>query len=421
MHPLKKAVKEHPLMNTLLSVKGNPKLLLLMEPLWGIPFYLIAPFVTLYMQARGITDIQIGILLSVGMAIQTVFASFGGILTDKIGRKKMSIITDALGWGVPTLIWSVSGNFWMFLLAAVFNSAEQIAQTAWVCLLNEDAEEEHIVNIWSWVLIAGQISVFFAPVSGLFIRNTSIIAVMRVLYLIFALSMFVKAFITYRFATETKRGKVRMQETKGQSIFRMFADYSRLIPKIFENKATVLTLFVMIGLRCTSMITDSFFPLYATSKLHVEESLLAIFPIFRAVVVLVFFFAASKVLDRISFKIPLVVGLVSYTLCQVLLILCKPGNLLVLFIYAFIEAVSFALVVPRKEAMLVYYVDAKERARILSLLLTVTLLISTPFGYIAGKLSSMNRQYPFYLSVTIFAIMAVVILVSKMKKSEAGR
>ena len=406
-------------MNTLLSVKGNPKLLLLMEPLWGIPFYLITPFVTLYMQARGITDIQIGILLSIGMAVQTVFASFGGILTDKIGRKKMSIITDALGWGVPALIWSVSGNFWMFLIAAVFNSAEQIAQTAWVCLLNEDAEEEHIVNIWSWILIAGQISVFFAPVSGLFIRNTSIIAVMRVLYLIFALSMFAKAFITYRFARETKRGKIRMQETKGLSILRMFAEYSRLIPRIFENKATVLTLFVMIGLRCTSMITDSFFPLYATSKLHVEESLLAIFPIFRAVVVLVFFFAASKVLNRISFKIPLVAGLVSYTLCQVLLIMCKPGNLWVLFIYAFVEAVSFALVVPRKEAMLVYYVDVKERARILSLLLTVTLLISTPFGYIAGKLSSVNRQYPFYLSVTIFAVMAVVILLSKMKKSES--
>ena len=419
MQRLKEATKKHPLMNTLLSVRGNPRLLLFQEPLWGIPFYLIAPFVTLYMQARGITDIQIGILLSTGMAIQVVCSFCGGILTDKFGRKKMAIITDSLGWAVPALIWSISGNFWMFLLATTFNSLEQVAQTAWVCLLNEDAKEEHIVDIWSWVLIAGQISVFFAPISGLFIRNTSIISVMRVLYLTFAIFMFTKAFLTYRFATETARGKIRMEETKGQSIFQMFAGYGKLVPEIFKNKATVLTLFVMIGLQCTTMITNNFFSLYTTSKLHVEESLLAIFPIFRAIVVLVFFFAMPKIMDKIPFKILLVTGLLLYTICQIMLIICPPGNLAILLAYAFLEAISFSLVIPRKEAMLVYYVDNKERARILGLMLSIALLISTPCGFIAGKLASIDRQYPFYLNATIFAIMSIVILFSKLKKANS--
>jgi len=416
MNQFKAAVKQHPLINTLLTVEGNPKVLLFIEPLWGIPFHLIAPFITLYMSVQGITDIEIGLLLSISTVIQVFFSSFGGILTDKYGRKKVTMVGDFFGWTIPCLIWSISGNFWLFLIAMSFNALEQVNQTAWVCLLNEDAKSDQIVNIWNWVLIAGQISLFFAPISGLFIRNTSIVAVMRVLYFIFAIFMLIKNIITYRYAKETTQGKIRMEESKGQSIFQMFIEYGRLIPQIFKNKATVLTLIIMIGLNWTNIVTSNFFALYATSNLRITEGLLAVFPIFRAVIMLIFFFAAPKILDKISLKIPMVVGLLSYVICQVMLILCPPENLIVLFIYAFIDALAFALVVPRKEAMLVYYVDDNERARILSLLLTVTLLISTPFGYIIGLLSSANRQYPFYLNGAIFAVMAIILMISKMGK-----
>jgi len=413
MNSLKQSFKKHPLIHTLLTAKGNPKVLLLMEPLWGIPFHLIAPFTALYMQALGISDIQIGILLSVGTVIQVIFSSFGGILTDKLGRKPTTMLGDFFGWVVPCLVWAFSGNFWMFLIAIAFNGFEQVNQTAWVCLLNEDAEREHIVNIWNWVLIAGQISLFFAPISGLFIKKTSVVVVLRVLYFSFAVFMFIKNILTQKFVTETKQGIIRKKESKHQSVKQMLAEYKDVFPLILKNKSTLLTLFIMIGLHCASMISNNFFSLYVTSNLSISESLLSIFPIFRAVVMLVFFFAAPKILDRLPFNIPMSVGLGGYIICQLLLIFCPPGNLIFLFLYALIDAVAFALVIPRKEAMMVYNIDEKERARILSLLLTITLILSTPFGYIIGLLSSMNRQYPFYLSTAFFVVMFVLVAFSK--------
>jgi len=421
MNQLKKTAETHPLIHTLLTVKGNPKVLLFLEPLWGIPFYLIAPFVTLYMQAQGISDIEIGLLLSIGTAMQVFCSPFGGILTDKFGRKKMTLFSDFFGWALPCFIWSISGNFWLFLLAAAFNSIEQISQTAWVCLLNEDAESDQIVNIWNWVLIAGQISLFLAPISGLFIRNTSVVTVMRVLYLVFGISMVVKNIITYRYTNETKQGKIRIKECKGQPIFHMVIEYVKLIPEIFKNKATGLTLFVMICLHCTNMVKNSFFSLYVTSNLGIAQGVLAVFPIFRAAVMLLFFFAAPKLLAKISLKVTMVAGVALFTVAQVILVLSEPENLLVLFIYAFIDAVAFALVIPRKEAMLVYFVDNQERARIVSLLLMLTLLVSTPFGYIAGKLSSMNRQYPFHLIMIVFVVMTIVLLMSKMENKQSAK
>ena len=55
-----------------------------MEPLWGIPFNLITPFATLYMYSQGVTDVQIGLILSIAMVVQVIFSFFGGILTDKL-------------------------------------------------------------------------------------------------------------------------------------------------------------------------------------------------------------------------------------------------------------------------------------------------------------------------------------------------
>ena len=63
-----KRLRKHPLVEVLARNGGNPRTLVLIEPLWGIPYNLIAPFATLYMYTQGITDVQIGTILSVSMA-----------------------------------------------------------------------------------------------------------------------------------------------------------------------------------------------------------------------------------------------------------------------------------------------------------------------------------------------------------------
>ena len=95
-----RSLKEHPLLQVLAANGGNPRTLVLIEPLWGIPYNLIAPFATLYMYTQGITDVHIGLILSVTMVVQVLFSFFGGILTDKLGRKYTTMIGDFFGWSL---------------------------------------------------------------------------------------------------------------------------------------------------------------------------------------------------------------------------------------------------------------------------------------------------------------------------------
>ena len=58
-------MKKHSLFTTLQNLKGNPRGCVYTEPLWGIPFNLYVPYVSVYMLALGVSKEQIGLIASI--------------------------------------------------------------------------------------------------------------------------------------------------------------------------------------------------------------------------------------------------------------------------------------------------------------------------------------------------------------------
>ena len=414
-----KSLQKHPLIQVLKHNKGNPRTLILMEPLWGIPFNLIAPFATLYMYTQGITDVQIGLILSIAMLVQVFFSFCGGIIADKLGRKFTTMMGDVCGWGIACLIWAVSGNFWLFLIAVLFNCFEQINQTAWFCLLIEDADPKDMLGIYTWVNIGGLVAIFFAPITGLLINRFTLVPVIRVLYLIFAINMLIKVVITARYCDETRQGKIRMAETKGVAISQMFYEYKGLIFKVLKNKEILKVISISVILHIAYLVSNSFFGLYVTQRLGIADRYLAFFPILNAAVMLLFMVGLQHRLEFVKFRIPMWAGLVLYALCAVFLILMPVGNVLLITIYVFATAVAGSLVLPRKDALLQLTIDPEERARINSLITSFTIAFASPFGYFSGWLSSIDRRLPFAFIFTIF--IAAIIIVGRIRDPEFGK
>ncbi len=389
-----------------------------MEPLWGIPYNLIAPFATLYMYTQGITDVQIGLILSVAMVVQVFFSFFGGILTDKLGRKWTTMLGDFFGWCVACVIWAASDNIWLFLLAVIFNSFEQINQTAWFCLLIEDAEPKDLVGIYTWVNIGGLIAIFFAPLSGLFISSHSVVPVLRVLYLVFAANMLIKGVITYRHCDETHQGKLRIAETKDISVLKMLQEYRHLVPAVLKNREIVKVVSVSVMLYIANIVSVNFFSLYVTQRLGIAESYLAFFPILNAAVMLTFMVGVQHRMDAVKFRIPLWIGLVLLATGSLLLILAPIGSIVMIVLYVFVVAVALALIAPRKDALIQLNIEPKQRARINSLIMATTIAFSSPFGYLAGWLSSMDRRLPFVFNFILFIV--AIVIVGRIKDPEFG-
>ena len=411
------SIKRHPLMDVLITSKGNTKTLLLSEPLIGIPFELLAPFVTLYMFAQGISEVQIGIILSTTMVGQVFFSFFGGIIADKLGRKKATIISESVGWGLACFVWTISNNFWLFMIAVLLNSSDRIAMNSWQCMIVEDADQKKMLGIYTWVNIASLVAVFFAPIAGILIEAYSLVPVIRGIYLFFGINMVIKFFITLRLCTETTQGKIRIEETRSVPVKTLVLEYSnQVLPKIFRSSATVKIVLISAILHITTMIRNSFFGIYVTTKLDVAEGYLAFFPILNAVVMLIFMFGVQHKMEQVKDKIPLWIGLSVFAICKLMLILIPSGNMLLIVLYLLFIAISNALVTPRAQAMMQIAIDPHERARIMAIVMACTIAFAAPFGFFAGFLSSLDRRLPFVFAALLFVI--AMVIVGRIKDEE---
>ncbi len=299
-------------------------------------------------------------------------------------------------------------NFWFFLAAGVINSLWRIADNAWTCLLVEDADKSQLVDIYTWISIANILSGFAAPLTGLFISVFTLVPTVRGLYLFAAVMFTVKALITYRMTEETQQGLVRLQETRHESVLHILGGYRGVLRDVLRSPRTLYTAGIMLVMSIYGIISGSFWAILVTEKLRVPAAVIAVAPFIRSAIMLVFFFVVMPRLNRMHFQAPLVVGLVGLAASQVVLITTPELGYPLLFVSVLMESCSLAAVRPLVNQLTVLAVDAKERARIQSLLFVGIILVSSPFGWIAGALSDISKDWPFILTTLLLAAGAVL-------------
>jgi MFS family permease len=401
-------LKNHSLITTLKSLTGNPRGCVYTEPLWGIPFNLYAPYISIYMVALGLSDKQIGLIVSISWSFQIVLALLSGVVTDKLGRRRTTLIFDILAWSVPAVISAIAQNFWYFVAAGIINSVWQITHNSWTCLLVEDADQNQLVDIYTWIHIANQLVGFVAPLAGLLIGVFTLVPTVRGLYIFAAIMFTLKAVVTYQMTQETGQGKVRMHETRHQSLMSVLREYRGVLQDLLRAPQTLYTAGIMLIISISNVITGSFWGIIVTERLHIPAQNLAIFPFVKSAVMLFFFFMVMPRFNKMHYKLPLVIGFLGFVVSQLLLITAPERSYLFLIVSVFLEACCFATINPLMDQMAVLTIDPKERARIQSILYVGIILITSPFGWIAGNLSGLDKSLPFILNIALFGGGAVL-------------
>jgi MFS family permease len=121
-----------------------------------------------------------------------------------------------------------------------------------------------------------------------------------------------------------------------------------------------------------------------------------------------FFFLVMPRLNKMHYKVPMVVGFLGFVASQLVLIAAPDHGYSFLIVSVFLEACSFAAVSPLADQMVALTINPQERARILSIVYVVIILLTSPFGWIAGTLSARNKNLPFILNIALFATGAVL-------------
>jgi MFS family permease len=397
-------MKTHPMIRTMLNFTGNARGCVITEPLNGIPANLVAPYISVYMLAIGLNEPQIGALLSIGWGFQLLVAIFSGVITDKMGRRKASLIFDILASSIVTVFYAIAQNYWYFLAAAIIGSTIRITQNSWTCLMVEDTEPDELIDVFSWIQIFCLLSGYFVPLAGLMIKNLDLVPAMRILLSIASVSYTIKAVLTYLLTTETRQGMIRMEATKNVSIFSSLKEYKGVFSLLWQNSSTLITLSIMTVMSITTLINGTFWSVIVTEKIGIPAENIAMFPFVKSIVLLFFFFEVIPRIKRFGFKIPLMIGFLGFLLSQLILVLVPIGGYWILMISIVLEAGSMSTLFPLVDQMTILTIDAKERARIQSILYVTIILITAPFGWIAGILSAQEKALPFLLNIVLLGL-----------------
>jgi MFS family permease len=404
---MKNFLLKHQLLRTLFDLRGNPRACVYTEPMWGLSMNLCLPYATVYMLAFGMNDIQVGIVTSIYMFSQMIFAFLSGAIVDKLGRRKSTVIFDFLAWSLPCLIWASSQGFWFFVVAALLNGTMKITTVSWDCLLVEDAPKDKITHIYSWVMISGNLSALFAPISSILVSQLTLIPAIRILYINAFIIMTAKLIILYKFSTETAVGKIKREATRGMSWGEMMSGYKGALSKILASRGTLFALVISILVEIVGMLGMTFWQIIASRRIGVPDTLLPIFPMVRSILSIILFFTIIAHFKQSKLKWPLFGGFFSSIISCILLISITNTGIwgyVILSVSLVFEALGVAVLSTLRESLVAIHVDHTERSGIMALLQTTVMLVSVPFGYIGGLLSNVSRILPFVLCIALLLI-----------------
>lgn len=400
------------LFRTLTELRGNARACVYTEPMWGFSMMLCLPYASVYMLALGIGDAEIGLLSSIGMLSQVAFGLLGGVITDKSGRRRTTAIFDFIAWCIPCLIWMFAQNFWFFLGAQLINGAWKVTQNSWDCLLVEDVEKEKITRVYSLITVASNLSALFAPIASLLVARYSLVPAVRILYLNAFIVMSAKIIILYKSSHETETGVIRMRETRGKSSLSLLAGYGKVIRIIADSRGSIFSLVIAALVGAVGMVNTTFWQVIANKKLLVPDAALPFFPMLRSFLAMFFLFTVIPgVMASKSLKRPLLFGFASYLIGQSILVLIPaPQGGLDIWGYAFLclslifDGFGAGILAMLAESLVALHVDKNERARVMAIQHTIIMLVSAPFGWISGILSSVSRTLPFTLTVILLLL-----------------
>ena len=409
-------------------LKGNTRVCVAAEPLWGIPFVLYNFYLSLYMRAHGVTDQQIGFLISLGFISAVVFSFFGGIVTDALGRKRTTLIFDLFAWPISILLYMLADRFWMFALATVVGGALRIVMVSWHLLIVEDAGTEERVAAYNLINMINICTGVITPLGGILVRSLGIIAGERILLGFAVVSMTVMIFLRNHYIKETTLGREILAERRRARHFHprsVFLFYGRIFEALRDEPqrklvlaATILfSTYVPIG-----TFSSLYYAPYLTEVLGLSKHVISILGSVSSVVLFL-------VLAVLAPRIPsgrrlwaMIAGLLIQITSLLLFIIIPRHSLAWALVCAAVFAVGYGLLRPFLDAMLAEVTEGRERAGFYALQNLAISFLSAGVGFISGFLYHRNPVLIYLLSMGILlACASLLIYYGKSRRNTAGR
>jgi MFS family permease len=388
-------------------LKGNTRTSIIFEPLWGIPYALYSFYLSLYMKSQSISDRQIGFLISIGFIASIIAASFGGLITDRLGRRRTTVIFDLLAWPGSLLIYLISGNFWAFLLAQVVNSLSKVTAVSWNLMVVEDATIPEQVTAYNLINTVNICVGIFTPLAGIMIREMGIVNGERILIEFAVVSMSVMILGRHHYYRETGVGQQILHERRA-ALQRKAAPKGEGLLKILAKRPLVLLAL------CCSVLFNAYLPIgtyqslyyapFLTEALKLDKATIAILGGVNAAVMFIIFVFVIPRCAHFNRLLLMAAGAVAQIIALLMFITIPAGQFFAAILCVVLFAIGFGMTKPFMDAVLAEVTDGKERAKIYAFYNVAVSMGSAGMGFISGFLYDRNPALIYVVSIGILIL-----------------
>ncbi|MEM2969741.1 MAG: MFS transporter [Candidatus Bathyarchaeia archaeon] len=391
----------------------NAKVLVATEGFWSIPMSWVFFYRPIFLnQAIGLSEVQIGLLSTILSVSMVVSPLVGGYLADKFGRKRVFMFFDSFSWLSSMIVWHWTQNVWHALTAYILEGFGSVVYSVWECMLVEDTTPKYRSSIYGTVSAIFNIGYLSTPVAGIIIGLYGIDSGTRMLFAISFASMTLMFTIRQMLLKETKLGQQIMKEKS----FAGLKGYKESLSVMRKNRL-ILVLLLTSVLGSFYYASTTYLSLFLThdNGLRLSSELASLMPTATAASALaVASLVVPKLSSRASYIKILTIGYGLGCVSLLFLSLSPAGSLLIAVFSGVVLGVYTSTSFSVSRTFLtneIEFADARARAKILSITITLSSLLSLPAPTLMGYLFSINPRVPFILAsatlaVTLFMLLA---------------
>jgi len=379
-------------LGVLRGFRGNTRAILVTEPFWSVPYNLVQTYASVYMLALGCTPQQVGLVGSAALAAQLVFSLVGGWITDRLGRRRTTLVFDTISWSGAMLLWAFARGFPWFLAAAAVNSAVRIVMTSWTCLAIEDTAVDQRVHFFTWISIAGVLAGFVAPLSGVLVGRFGLVPAMRGLYLFGFAAMTAMFIVRNRMLVETRMGIQRMRESRTEHPRRELGAHLSASSDALRHPLFAIAAATSILASILSIVRTTFQSILLTRGLSFPEASIAVFPLVNAAVMLAALVLLVPALARRGTAVALAAGFGCMAASAVLLAASPRQSWPLALASTALGGVGSAVLFPVVDSFLANAVPDHSRAKVMAVFYVVMFAVPSPFSWIGGLLSAVSPR-----------------------------
>ena len=377
---------------------------------WAIPYTIYIYYLSLFLEAEGLSTSNIGLLMTVANASALVFSLVAAPIVDRMGRRNATFVFDLISSALPCLLFLAGGKLVVALIAQAITGLNRIMSTGYYLLMIEDTGEDNSIGAMNWFNIILVGAGLCTPIGGFVVSRMGLVDGEKLFLILSFISMTAQAIVRHILVKETPTGERMRVQRSSISLRETIGNYRNALKYMFSNKP-VLSAMIINGLvyayyTIGTTISMFFAPYFADFRGLTGVTLGMVGGIYAGGTLFSMLLINPRIKPKQLYPATIISALISI-LGFALLMLCPQGNTALLFIAIVLISLSYGVLKTIADSLLALQMTSEHSTTLYSF----SFILASVLGIVAIQiLQVLYTQSPNWLFGSSTILIALVLL-----------